>query len=188
MNKKDILQNAVIIPIAAGLVLAVAFFLYLNANSSHMLLLPKDTILAYHDSIGNEGINDDAEKLEINDAFGEVLIGKQSLTLRYNADYSNLAGSLSMVEGSDLLDSVGCTYFEATNANLSRIKDNGSLEIKGDLGNYRFRIIDEVIADSEYEVLAISPDMPKSIVVFCQQSNGVGLTSKYKALVLEEVK
>lgn len=188
MNKKDILQNAVIIPIVAGLVLAIAFFIYLNANSGKMLLLPSDTVLAYHDRLGNDRINDDAEKLEANDAIGEALIGNQRINLRYNADYSNLAGSLSMVDGGDSLNNVGCTYFEATNANLSRIKENGSLEIKSDLGDYRFRIIDEVIADSEYEVLEIAPDMPKSIVVYCQQSNGVGLTSKYRALVLEEVK
>lgn len=188
MNKKEILQNAIIFPAIVGAVLAVALCIYLNANIERMLPVPQNTAFAYHDSaIIDASAKDDEDNLMKNASIGEVELGQTKLALCYEADYSNLVGAVSVKKESTSFDKVGCAYLKTTMANAKLFEDAKNIGIDSEFGSFKYQLIDKLEFDSEYQATVYAPSVAKSVVVYYEASDGAGLTSKYNALVFKEV-
>lgn len=188
MDKKEILRNATVIPIIFGIILAIALCFYLNANIEGVLPVPRNTTFAYHDSaIVDASAKVDWENLKSNDSIGELEIGETKLALCYEADYSNLIGSVSVAKESAALNNIGCAYLKTTMANAKLFENAKKISIDSEYGSFKYELIDKLEFKNEYQAKIYAPSAPKSLVVYYQASNGVGLTSKYNALVFKEV-
>lgn len=187
MNKKEILQNALILPLVFGVAFAIAFCVFMGFNIDGLLPVPNDTVFAYHDVIEENDEKPKLDNLTKNDNIGAISFGNTGLTLRYEANYSSLVGSVSMVDGSKPLDEIGATYLEATSGNAKEIEKAGRMKINSLYGDFEYRLADKKSFNNRLDVIGYSPRMSKCVIVFYQNSNGNGLTSEYNALVFEEV-
>lgn len=187
MDKKDILQNAIIIPAVVGVVLAVCLCFYLNSNIQNVLPVPQDTAFAYHDSNADSS-EVDTNNLNSNDLIGHIEFGKSRLEIRYDADYSKYVGSVSMQDGSTDFSKIGSAYLKTTTANAEIIKSENKIIIDSVYGKFEYEKIDELEFENEYQATVYAPKAPKSLVLYYQKSSGAGLTSNYKALIYKEVK
>lgn len=189
MKKKDILQNAIVLPIIIGVVLSILLFFYLNSNIDAFLPLPKDTAFAYHNDLSNNNeVKEDVDSLLPNDCIGEISLSNIQLKLYYCADYAKLVSGLSMQEDSTPLNEIGCAYLKSTNRVANELALNDTIKISSIYGDFEYSLVEEVTVANEYKALAIAPDEPRSLVVYYQASNGNGLSSEYKALVYKEVR
>lgn len=176
MNKKEILHNALILPLTFGIVFAIAFCVFMKFNIAGLLPVPNDTAFAYHDSI------DEDNKI------GSASFGSTTLEVRENASYSSLAGALSVTEGSKSFGEIGCVYLKTTAMNAKDIKSAGKMEISLNSDSFSYKLIERKSFDNELEAISYAPEVSRSVVVYYQASSGVGLASEYNALVLEEVR
>lgn len=187
MNNKDFLHKAIILPAVTGIVFAVLLFSYINANMASLLPVAQNTVLAYHDSIGGDNGEVDADNLKQNDIIGTASFGTQKLNIRYEADYSNLMGSLSLTENSTTFEKIGCAYLKTTASSAKLIAEEGRIQVESIYGSYEYMLSDEMHADNEYQIVTHSPKAPRSLVIYCRYSNGAGFTSGYKMLIFKEV-
>jgi hypothetical protein len=190
MKRNEIITNVIIIPLVLGVVFSIAFFLFFNANSDIVLPVSQGTSFAYHDehSNGSDVVDKSSvDEFSSNDNIGSLTIGDVSLTVKYNADYSNNLGCVSLEDNGSALGEIGCSYLSAYAGDIKGIDTDKTLNINSVLGDYQYKYVDEYSADNEYELLSNSPKIEKGLVIYYQQSNGAGLSSKYKALVFEEV-
>lgn len=187
MKKKEILQNALILPLVFGIVVAIIFCIFMNFRIDRLLPVPNDTVFAYHDSVEENAEKPNIDALTVNDNIGSITFGKTSLAIRYQADYSNLVGSISMLENSKALNETGFAYFKATSSNAREIKKAEAININSIYGEFNYSLVDEKSFDNEYQATIYAPKMKKGLVIIYQASDGYGLTSKYNALIFEEV-
>lgn len=190
MKKNDIIISIIIIPIVLGIVLSVAFFLYFRSNADILLPAADGTVFAYHDEKNSDsGIVDksDLQELAANDNIGTLSSGGTSLVIKYDADYSNLAGSVSLKDGSNAFGEIGCVYLSTYAAPAKGIDASDILSVESIFGNFKYKYVEEYTAESEYEILTEFPDVSRGLVIYYRNSDGAGLTAEYKALVFEEM-
>lgn len=189
MRKNDIIAGIIIIPIVLGIVFGIAFFLFFRGNADVLLPIHEGTVFAYHDeqSSSNDIVDKSAmQELKSNDNIGTMMSGDISLIIKYDSDYSNLLNSVSLEKGSNAFGDTGCAYLNVYAANIDDIDKNETLSVESIFGNYKYRYVRELTADSEYGILTYSPNMSKGLIIYYQLSDGAGLSSEYKALVFEE--
>lgn len=150
--------------------------------------VPQGTALAYHDIVDANDTEVDANCLVKNDSIGELSAGKVKLGVRYDADYSSLLGAVSFQPCSTALDRVGSAYLKTTKENAKLIEGENKIKIESIYGSYSYELADEIEFENEFQATSYAPKLPKSLVIYYQGSNGVGLTSSYKAMIFKEVK
>jgi hypothetical protein len=72
-------------------------------------------------------------------------------------------------------------------SNIQDIDFDDTLTVQTVFGDYKYQFVEKQIADSEYEILTNNPDVKSGLVIYYQNSDGLGLSSKYSVLVFEEV-
>lgn len=189
--KKELITKAVVIPIAFGIVLFILFILAVKPNISAVFPVNEGTAFAFFDSKSENNkmteLDDNNTKPNVNDTIGYVkLIGK-TIGIKYNCDYSNRIGSLSMQEGSVHFGETGCVYLNALSDSGEIINDEKDIDIESIYGNYRYILVDKYTVDNAFKVLNTSSNGGKSLVIYYQLSDGKGLSSDYRVLVYEEV-
>jgi hypothetical protein len=190
MKKIDVIVNAIIIPLVLGIIFGVAFLFYFKGNAQDLLPVSAGTELAYHDEYSSDNTltdKTDFDSLVSNDNVGTLTSGSVSLSIKYDADYSNMLNSVSIKEGSDSFGEIGCTYLNVYMSNIQDIDFDDTLTVQTVFGDYKYQFVEKQIADSEYEILTNNPDVKSGLVIYYQNSDGLGLSSKYSVLVFEEV-
>lgn len=180
------MRNAILLPLIAGIVLAVVLCIFFNSNVERVLPVPEGTAFAFHDTLSNEN-NVDLNNLKNNDSIGYLELDETKLGIRYEADYSSLVGSVSLKKESTALDEIGCAYLKTTKENAKLIEKSKSISVDTAYGSFKYELVNELEFDNEYQATIYAPSIAKSLVVYYQNSNGAGLTSKYNALVFKEV-
>jgi hypothetical protein len=190
MKKNDVITNVIIIPLVLGLVFGIAFFLFFKANTDIVLPVNDGTVFAYHDQRSSSSDVVDKSSLDelvSNDNIGTLTTGKTTLNVKYDADYSNTVGSVSLNDNGCRFGDVGYTYLYAYSGDIKAIDTDDVLSVDSIFGKYKYEYVEQYTANSEYELLSDSPKVKKGLVIYYCESDGAGLSSKYKALVFEEV-
>lgn len=188
MKKKEALQNAIILPIATGLILAIFLCVYFNSNFQHIIPVPQNTVLAYHDSmIIDSSAKAEWDELTPNASIGDIELGNTTLALCYEADYFNLVGSVSVLKESTAFNEIGSAYLKTTTENAKLFQTSKDISVNSEYGSHKYKLADELEFNNEFEVKSYAPSLPKSLVVYYQGSNGAGLSSTYNAMIFEEV-
>lgn len=189
--KKELITKAVVIPIAFGIILLVIFILAVKPNISSALPVNSGTEFAYFDSKPEKGktaeLSDSSAEPSANDTIGSVNLIGETIGIKYNCDYSNMAGSLSVKEGSVHFGETGCVYLQALSDSGDIINSEKDIDVESIYGNYRYVLVDRYKADNEFKILNSSAGDGKSLVIYYQISDGKGLSSDYRVLVYEEV-
>jgi len=186
---KSFVKNAIIIPLVAGVILSLAFFLYLRANIDQFIPVYKDTVFAYHDTQANtETMVDKTERetLRANDCIG-YLNTDAVLPVLYDGDYTNLSRAVSFLPQSATPKENGYIYCETIGRVMTDIGKNTPVTFQSIFGDCEYRFLEEKTFDSEYSLLSYAPDTEKALIIYSRKGGEVGLTSQYKALVFEEV-
>lgn len=187
--EKDFRINAIIMPIVLGILLCIAFFLFMN-YSDVLFPIPQGTLLAYHDSEIDSRKETDIKNISENDVIGELKYKDSSLRILYNADYSNLAGAASLNSEGSLPGEIGCAYVHAYHSNFSdlrSISDGDEIVISGIIGEYKYKYLYSSDSKSEYGIVSENPDVSKGLIIYCEKSDGIGFSSDYDVYVFEEV-
>ncbi len=191
MKKKALIIKAVVIPLAFGIVLFTAFILAVKPNIGSVLPVNEGTEFAFFDSKPeNSKITElDGKKNEpgANDTIGCVKLIGETISIKYNCDYSNMAGSLSMQKGNAHFGETGCVYLSTLSNSGEILNGEKDIDIESIYGNYRYVLVDSYTADNEFKILNTSSGTGKSLVIYYQISDGKGLSSEYRVLVYEEV-
>lgn len=191
MKKRELITKAVVIPITFGIVLFVVFILAVKPNISAVLPVKEGTAFAFFDSKpGNDKmteLDDNRTEPNVNDTIGYVKLIGETIRIKYNCDYSNMIGSLSMQEDSAHFGETGCVYLNALSNSGEIINGEKDIDIESIYGNYRYVLVDKYTADNEFKILNTSSSGGKSLVIYYQISDGKGLSSDYRVLVYEEV-
>ena len=189
MNK-DFIKKAIILPACIAFVLAIVLFVYIKINIDNFIPLLNNTQYAYHDQIAEdiefeEDENADPSSFEKNQCIGVVRIGK-GFPIRYDMDYSNIQTSVSYVTSSVPFGETGFTYLMASNVNAKEIKNAKILSIGSVFGEKKYVYKNEKSFNSEFRALNYAPASKSAVIIYYRDSNSVGFTSKYKALIYEE--
>lgn len=187
MKKKEFIQNGIILPIVLGLLLFIAFFFLFRAEFNKIIPISQGTQLVYYDTVNNDTAQVDLNNPKKNDCLGTVSFGKTSLELRYDADYSSLSDSASVMPQSAQFGDTGCIYLKMVYANAINFKQASVISVSTNEGEYYYSLVEKQSLKNEYDVLKSAPDADKSLVIYYQDSDGVGLTSNYQALIFKEV-
>lgn len=185
--KEKILKRGLILPAIIGIILAIAFFLFLHSTDMFDLV-PAGSVIAYHDDLSTDSTMVEAEYVsdcKPNDNLGTLTYGDNSIMVRYCSDYSNLINCVSLQKGSEL-DMGGLSYVEATSALGTAIGDSYVLIYDGTFGRHKYTYYDTKEYSSEYAMMQDDIDTDNGLVVYYQESNGYGLSNTYKALIYEE--
>lgn len=198
--KKDILQKGIILPLIIGIVLAVAFFIFLRGTNVFQPLAD-NTIVAYHDDVNAsaEMVSvDNINKCKINDnigtlsavdnSIGTLTSADDSYMVRYKADFANMISSVSFVDGVAFGD--GVAFLEVTSEIGERIVSFGDVTYNGTFGEHKYTYVASKEYDGKYKLMSEASNLMDEnngfILIYQEKENG-GLSSKYVALVYEEV-
>lgn len=180
-----LMQKMVIIPVTIGIVLCIVSFFAIK-NTDAYLPFQQGTVFAYHNSQPQKA--EEAKAVGENTLIGTVEFSDKQLELVYENDYSNMKNAVSMLKNGSTPDEYGCVYLKTISSNAKLLSDSKAIQLKTVYGDFKYKFAEKFVADSEYKVLSYLPRAKKSVVVFYQKSNGIGLSSDYEALVFEEVK
>ena len=202
MNR-DFLKKALTIPMILAVVLAAVLFICLKVNLDEFLPLYNNTQYAFHDEIDEskdkkdpedseqytyeEDKNADPALFEKNQCIGVIRAGK-GYPILYDMDYSKIQSAASYNPQSVPFGETGFAYINVSSVVAKEIKKASILPVGSVFGEKKYEFIGEYSFGSEYNVLNYAPRSESAIVIYYHDSNGVGFTSKYKALVYKEVK
>lgn len=191
MKKNDFRLNAVILPLVLGIIFGVVFFAAAKPNISRIIPISEGTELAYFDEISeNRNMADfdgDLSALKSNDLIGTVKILGNDINVKYDCDYSNMPGSLSMSKKGTYFGEVGCVYLSTFSDSGKILKGETEIDIESVFGTYKYKLMGTHKSDNEFKILSTAPDISHALVIYYQESDGAGLSPKYNVLVYEEV-
>ena len=191
MNR-DFFRKAVFIPFCLAVVIGIALFIYLKVNIDSFIPLTNNTQYAFHDEIA-EGMefkadkNADISAFEKNQCMG-VLRAGEGYPIRYDMDYSNIQTSVSFVPGSVEFGQTGFIYICSGNKNADKIKKDKTFTVSSVFGENNYKFKAQKKFNSEYSVLNYAPKCESAVIIYYRESASFGFTSKYVALIYEEVK
>ncbi len=185
--KEKILKKGVILPLVIGIVLAVAFSIFLH-NTTLFQPVSDGTVMAYHDEIGADA--DIVEKDRIsdysaNDCIGSISAGDEVFVVRYNADYANSASSLSFIGGTEI--GKGISYLQTNSYDIDKLTKVKHMDYSGAFGEHKYAYSYSKEYPSKQALLSDNTDINKGIILVYQSVEGYGLSSSYTALAYEEV-
>lgn len=185
--KKEILKKGIILPLIIGIVLSIAFFLFLS-NADVFNPISDGAVLAYHDEIGADSTVDSKDRLtdySVNDAIGTITSGEDYL-VRYNADYANMISSLSYIDGAKF--GSGITYLSANSTIASKLADVKFCTYDGPYGRHSYQYRETKKYKGEYSAISDDLDYSNALVVIYQARDKYGISSQYSAMIFEEVR
>ena len=184
-------------------VITAILFICLKMNLDEFLPLYNNTQYAFHDEIDKSKNSKDSQNSEQytykedknadpalftkNQCIGIIRAGGGYPVL-YDMDYSKIQSAASYNPKSVAFGQTGFAYIKVSNAVAKEIKKSSILPVGTVFGEKKYEFIGEYSFDSEYNVLNYAPRCEKAIVIYYHESDGVGFTSKYKAIVYKEVK
>ena len=193
------LKKVLTVPVCMALVLGIALFAYLKLNIDSFIPLFNNTQYAYHDSAidkEEENVqemefetdkNADPSTFEKNQCIGVIRAG-EGYAIRYDMDYSRIQDSVSYLPQSVPFGETGFTYLYAGNFNAKDIAKDKSLTISSVFGEKRYVFKNRKSFTAEFDTLNYAPDCESAVIIYYRDSKNAGFTSKYIALVYEEVK
>lgn len=165
----------VILPLIIGIVIGVGCFAYVSHSQTKLLPLANNITFAYHDRLDDAG-----DKVA-----GEPVFEDGSIQIEYGVSYSSLGDKLCMCEESDDFGELGTVYFK-TSAKMSK-QIPVSFSINTKTGEHKYKLMYELDGKNEYELLHYSTGAKKGLLIYWQESNSVGLSNTFGAMVFEEV-
>ena len=212
MNK-EFLKSAIMMPLCVAFVLAVILSIYFKLNIDKFIPMDNNTQYAYHDLkdedvdelfsgsknddkkentlVDNinykEDKNADPASFKKNQCIGVIRVGK-GYGIRYDMDYSRIQVSVSYLPNSVPFGETGFTYIFCGNTVGKEIKKNNNLSIGSVFGDKNYVFKSEESFNSEYEAQTFAPICESAVIIYYRESENAGFTSKYIAMVYEEVK
>lgn len=188
MNK-NILNKGILIPLAIGIVLAIAVFCaFLGMNK--FFPVNDGAVVMYYDQNGEQKQEEGASYINIadlkdNQKIGYLSFGKTSLDIRYKSNYSNMIDCFSLTDGS-VFGEFGVGYLEVFKNNIYGL-NKSDIVVKSDFGNHKYRYVFSYETNNKNDVFVHQPGVEKGIVIYYQKADGYGFSSKCQCLVYEEV-
>lgn len=176
-------QKMVLIPVITGVILCIVSFFVIKSTDAY-LPIRQDTVLAYHNFLPQKA--DDVNNIKENSIVGSIEFSSKQFDLVFENDYSNMKDSFSMITGSSNPSEYGCVYIKTISSNADAASKSSQMSLKTLYGDFNYKLVDKFTKNSEYKILSYSPRAKRSVVVYYQKSDGVGLSSDYEALVYEE--
>lgn len=185
--KEKILKKGVLLPLIIGIVLAIAFSVFLQSTDIFKPV-SDGVVLAYHDDIGADADVVERDRLgdyKPNDVLGSITADDESIVVRYKADYANTASSLSLENGVEF--GKGVCYVEANYSIVDKLLNADKLVYSGAFGEHKYRYVDTKEYPSKQALYNAENDVNKGMVFIYRTVTGYGLSSNYTALIFEEV-
>lgn len=196
--KKNLIQKAVIAPLSIGAVAAVLFFSMLPFVAAFFPLSKQEIAIADfeqgHQDIGFEsspgsGTLKKADILfgESNKSVGAVTVNGVNIPLVYDADGVSLTDALSLSPKGNYIGETGCAYAYGVKSVLSvnMFHSGQDIEVLTEYGSYVFTVVDIKTFSSEYSVYSADTGTKKGLVLYTNADNGYGISSSYKAVVMD---
>ena len=188
MDKKFI-TRVILLPLLTGLVLGGAFTVFMNSRIDEVLPFNKGAVIAMHDGSADEAeTNEDVadnwhfSELDKNTPVGTV----GDLSLRYDADYSLMDGTASVMPGSAEWGQPGCLYLKILAKEALYFGDNVTVSVPF-YGERQFEYVKEYTVSGEQAALSAAPAYDGSMVIYYRITGGIGITSDYGVMVYREV-
>lgn len=184
--KKDILSKGILIPFCIGIVVTIAVFCTF-LGMRNFIPVNNNTAIAYFDNgEDNKSNNIDAStQLKENQIIGDLYFSEIKLNIRYKSEYSDMANSVSVVDGS-LFDKAGICYIEVLKNLIPNVETQNAIVTVGNDSN-RYRYVETISANNRNDIMLYNGKVKKGIVLFYQKTEQYGFSSKYEAMVFEEV-
>ncbi len=198
--KKNLIQKAVIAPLAIGAIAAVLFFSMLPFVSAFFPLSKQEIAIAGfeqgHQDIGfggsglpSSGILKKADILfsESNKSVGAVTVNGVNIPLVYDADGVSLTDALSVSPKGNYIGETGCAYAYGVKSVLSvnMFHTGQDIEVLTEYGSYVFTVVDVKTFSSEYSIYSAGTGTKRGLVLYTNTDNGYGISSSYKAVVMD---
>ena len=188
MDKK-FFGRVILLPLLTGIVIALVFSAVMNTCIDSILPFNRGTVIAMHDGSGDALDMDEGETAnwhlsELND---NALIGTVGdLSLRYNADYSLMNETASVMPASAEWDKPGCLYLKILAKEALKFGDTVTVSVPF-YGDRQFEFVEEYTVSGERAALSVAPAYPGSMVIYYRITNGIGLSSQYGVMIYREV-
>ncbi|MBQ7740815.1 MAG: hypothetical protein IJT65_06255 [Eubacterium sp.] len=185
--KKYFILKAVIFPLAAAVILGAFCFFVISSNVDSIVPYERGCeVLSFDDTrLSDEMISADDYAGETSLRKNDLIGSFENLDLRYNADYSVLNSSASLVDHGVLPSEDGCSYIRLGARNA--LEAGKTVSVEDVLGNTKYKLEKEKTVSNENEVFSIAPSCKNSLVVYYSDADGVGLTSRFRVMIYKEV-
>ena len=185
------IKKVLVAPVCIALVLGIALFIYLKVNVDRFIPFYNNTQYAYHDELIKdeepEANKKDPLAFVKNQKIGTIKVGS-GFPIRYDMDYSNIQTSVSYLPSSVPFGETGFVYIYAGNENAKELAKESFINIESAYGENKYVLKDKKSFSNEYSVLNYAPDCESAVIIYYHDSATAGFTSKYIALIYEEVK
>ncbi len=193
MEKKEYLKRLVL-PLALTVLVCVGFFLFMSFADE---LFPFDDHLdmAYHSESKINSADTVSSMEELNTVASNTLVGKlkyndTQLDVVYDCSDVNLEVACNLVDWGNCVGDVGCAYIYGYKSNMQPFTDmavGDTVTVEMQYGTYQYKCVDKQHVLQEWQVLGGDYQLSHGLVIYSDDSTGVGVTGNYNVVVLEMV-
>lgn len=197
--KRKFVKNAVIIPLIAAVVTTALFFALAGTFKSDFSFLSEDTALSDYEKeetltaekidIGTENIkSSDIPVYSSNTILGSVTADYGTMELIYDANEVNAVGRMNISSTGKLAGQTGamiCTCYKADAQFVKSLKTGDTVDIDFPYGKYTYTVVKTSKADSLANAAKQADGIGRAMVICVDNSNGVGISDNYLAVVCQ---
>ena len=186
--KKDFLVKITVFPLVFAVLVATVCTTYFCLNVEIFSPVYEGTVLSAFENTANteKVVNKDFDEVVSGDCIGKVSAGEE-LAIVADAPYHQLDSVLSYEIGSGEFGKSGYVYLLTDSKNLAKLKNAITFTADGCFEKHDYVLTGEKHFKSADALKLYTPDINKCVVVYAQDSAGVGIKSTYTALIFEEV-
>lgn len=180
--KKDFRNAAIILPAILTVILFIAFFVCMSVMDNCIPFSDGETV-AYFDSAVS-----DKEAYSDNSLCGSISCEKAETDIIYNADYSNMNGSASLIPDGARPGETGCVYIKMLPSDIkpfAKASSGKSVTVNAQNKKYIYTYAYKFTSKSEYKITSENPDVSKAMIIYSLTPKGAGISDDYTAYVFE---
>ncbi|MBQ9227236.1 MAG: hypothetical protein IJ168_00265 [Eubacterium sp.] len=181
----DFVKKVILLPVITGVLLsAVAVLCFSNAVNS-VMPFNRDAQLANHEALAlpQDSAADSIQNAADNEPIGATAEG---MLMVKNADYTLMTDCISVDPSSSEWTASGCRYLKILNSRAADFGTELTVTLSDGTQKY-FRFTEEYDVDNETQALAVAPFDGSSVVIYYQNTEGVGLSDNYHLMIYGEV-
>lgn len=196
--QKKLLKKGIIVPFIIALIITAGFFAVIFPFSSYMPFTQKNISLAEYeksDIIQMEKVLPDSEgnvkktdllPIKANTALGTISAEQTEMPLLYNPNEVNASGCFGLSKNGVLIGETGCAVIscrKGDSAEIKSLKPGNLIHIETVYGNYVYEVTQTAVINQENDIKKAAGEIGRSLVIYTDNSNSIGISSKYFAVI-----
>lgn len=199
MNKTEYVKR-LILPLVLTIAVCCGFFLFIS-TADEIFPFDNHIDMAYHSDTqvkdaqtvltdGDTVAIDRIGTYDSNTLLGELSYNDNKVNIIYDGSDVNITQASTLNADGKIIGQVGCAFIYGYRVNMQNVMQmavGDVITITMPYGTYQYQCINKAVVQSEWQVLSGNYDVSRGLVIYSDNSTGVGVTGSYDVVVFEMV-